>query len=79
GRGHSKADREAGGTGYIPISLQYSPYTAKYARKHSIAGGDPFENFTKRSYRGKDAINSNAVEMETVLDTRKAMGNKPEI
>ena len=79
GRGHSKADREAGGTGYIPISLQYSPYTAKYARKHSIAGGDPFENFTNRSYRGKVAVNSNAVEMETVLATRKAMGNKPVI
>jgi beta-glucosidase len=79
GRGYSKVDRENGGTGYIPISLQYSPYTAKYARKESIAGGDPFENFTNRSYRGKVAINSNAVEMETVLATRKAMGNKPVI
>jgi beta-glucosidase len=79
GRGHSKADREAGGTGYIPISLQYSPYVAEYAREQSIAGGDPQETFTNRSYRGKTAVNSNAVEMETVLKTRELMGDKPVI
>jgi beta-glucosidase len=59
--------------------LQYSPYVAKYARKESIAGGDPKENFTNRTYRGKTSTVSNAVEMETVLATRKAMGDKPVI
>ena len=79
GRGHSKEDVQAGGNGYIPISLQYSPYTAKYARKQSIAGGDPKENFTNRTYRGKSSSVSNAFEMETVLKTRKEMGDKPVI
>ena len=79
GRGHSAEDIEAGGNGYIPISLQYSPYTAKYARKQSIAGGDPKENFTNRTYRGKSSSVSNAFEMEAVLKTREVMGDKPVI
>ena len=78
-RGHHKADIEKGGTGYCPISLQYGDYTAKYARKQSIAGGDPKENFTNRSYRGKTTTTHNKVEMETVLNTRKLMGKKPVI
>ena len=79
GRGHSAEDIEAGGNGYIPISLQYSPYTAKYARKQSVAGGDPKENFTNRTYRGKSSSVSNAFEMEAVLKTREVMGDKPVI
>ena len=79
GRGHYEWDIQAGGTGYVPISLQYGDYTAKYARKESIAGGDPKENFTNRSYRGKSITTYNKVEMETVLETRKVMGNKPVI
>ncbi len=35
------SDREAGGNGYLPVSLQFRPYTAKNARERSIAGGDP--------------------------------------
>ena len=79
GRGHYAWDLEAGGTGYVPISLQYSDYTAKYARKQSLAGGDPKENFTNRSYYGKSVTTFNKVEMETVLKTRKVMGKKPVI
>lgn len=79
GRGHYKEDIEKGGTGYVPISLQYGDYTAKYARKQSIAGGDPKEEFNNRSYRGKSITTFNKVEMESVLATRKAMGNKPVI
>ena len=79
GRGHYEWDIKAGGTGYVPISLQYGDYTAKYARKESIAGGDPKENFKNRSYRGKSITTYNKVEMETVLETRKVMGNKPVI
>ena len=79
GRGHYEWDIEAGGTGYVPISLQYGDYTAKYARKQSIAGGDPKENFTNRTYLGKSITTYNKVEMETVLKTRKEMGKKPVI
>ena len=77
GRGHSTADVKAGGNGYVPISLQYSDYTAKYARKQSIAGGDPKENFNNRNYRGKTVTTHNKFEMDAVVETRKAMGNKP--
>ena len=79
GRGHSNADMEAGGNGYIPISLQYGDYTAKYARKQSIAGGDPFENFTNRSYKGKSTTTDNKYEMEAVIRAKKLMGNRPVI
>ena len=79
GRGYSKEDVAAGGNGYVPISLQYSDYTAKYARKESLAGGDPQESFTNRTYLGKSTITYNKVEMETVLETRKLMGKKPVI
>ena len=78
-RGHHKVDIDNGGTGYTPISLQYGDYTAKYARKQSIAGGDPKESFTNRSYYGKSTTTLNKVEMEVVLETRKAMGKKPVI
>ncbi|MBP8768962.1 MAG: beta-glucosidase, partial [Parabacteroides sp.] len=53
GTGYDKSDCEKGGNGYMPISLQYNDYTATYARNPSLAGGDPFENFTNRSYKGK--------------------------
>ena len=78
-RGHSYADLEAGGTGYLPISLQYSDYTAKYARAKSIAGGDPFENFTNRSYKGKTVSTDNKYEMEAVIRAKKLMGKRPVI
>ena len=76
-RGHHIADIKAGGNGYTPISLQYGDYTAKHARKESIAGGDPKEDFTNRSYRGKTVKTHNGGEMDVVLETRKAIGNKP--
>ena len=77
GSGYSVEDRNAGGNGYVPISLQYNDYTADYARETSIAGGDPLENFTNRSYKGKTVSTSNKSQMELVRDTKKAMGNKP--
>ena len=79
GRGHSTADMEAGGTGYIPISLQYGDYTAKYARKTSIAGGDIFEKFTNRTYKGKSTTTDNKYEMEAVIRAKKLMGDRPVI
>ncbi len=74
--GYDADDLKKGGNGYIPISLQYSDYTAVDAREHSIAGGDPFENFTDRSYRGKTAHTINKCDMELVQNTRKAIGDK---
>ena len=79
GRGHSNADLAAGGNGYIPISLQYGDYTAKYARKQSIAGGDIYENFTNRTYRNKRTTTDNKYEMEAVIRAKKMMGDRPVI
>lgn len=65
--------------GYYPISLQYKPYTANSARKVSLAGGDPREVGTNRSYWGKTEVTANHADLNLVLETRKRMGNKPVI
>lgn len=65
--------------GYIPISLQYGDYVAEDAREHSIAGGDPFEETSERSYRGKSARTINKCDMELVHRVREEMGQKPVI
>jgi len=66
--------------GYIPISLQYRPYTAHTARSESIGQGDFREQETpNRSYRGKTCTPANAADLDLVLDTRRAMGEKPVI
>lgn len=75
--GYSSSDRDSGGNGYTPISLQYSPYTASTARAESLAGGDPYEDFTNRSYRGKSTSNNNYSDLQLVADTRAMMGSKP--
>lgn len=77
--GYDVNDREAGGNGYVPISLQYGDYTAEYARKPSIAGGDPYEDFTDRSYRGKTVSVYNREDLALVRDTRAVMGDRPVI
>lgn len=79
GVGYNKADLEKGGNGYVPISLQYNEYTATSAREESLAGGSPFENFTNRSYQGKTVTTSNKSDLKMVLDTKKAMKDKPVI
>jgi beta-glucosidase len=79
GNGYDSEDVKNGGTGYIPISLQYKPYTALTARNPSIAGGDPMEKFTDRSYKGKSATAFNTADLNMVLDTRKLMKTKPVI
>lgn len=79
GHGYSVADRDAGGNGYVPISLQYMDYTATSARQESIAGGDPLEPSSNRSYRGKTVTTSNIGDMEAVMEARRVMGDKPVI
>lgn len=65
--------------GYYPISLQYRPYTATLARKVSLAGGDPREAETNRSYWGKTEITANCADLDLVLKARREMGDKPVI
>lgn len=77
GTGYDNKDLEKGGNGYVPISLQYGPYTAEYARETSLAGGSPFEDFTNRTYKGKSITASNFPDMKLVIETRKLMGDKP--
>ncbi len=77
GPGYDKADVAKGGNGYVPISLQYNDYTATNARATSLAGGDPKEAFTNRSYKGKTVKTPNKPDMELVISTKKAMGDKP--
>lgn len=79
GSGYDKADVAAGGNGYVPISLQYGSHTATTARATSIAGGDPLERFTNRSYRGKTVTAANVTDLQAVLDARRAIGRKPVI
>ncbi|SDD02746.1 beta-glucosidase [Paenibacillus sp. UNCCL117] len=75
--GYSRADAEDGGTGYVPISLQYRPYTAEHARAESIAG-DP-RDVANRTYRGKRITVANEGDLEMVLHARELMKEKPVI
>lgn len=79
--GYSAADREAGGNGYVPVSLQYIPYTATEAREHSIAAGDPVidPTITNRSYKGKIGRTNNASDLDALIRTREMMPDKPVI
>jgi len=81
GVGYDGEDRKKGGNGYMPISLQYGPYTAEHARAQSMAAGDPVVDptITNRSYKGKTANTPNVTDLNSILDTRKAMGSKPVI
>ncbi len=80
GPGYSADDVKKGGSGYIPISLQYGPYTATDAREHSIAAGDPSEpNVKDRTYKGKSNTAGNLQDLKTIQDTKAAMKGKPVI
>ncbi|MBF2665205.1 glycoside hydrolase family 3 protein [Listeria seeligeri] len=65
--------------GYLPISLQYRPYTAKSARKESIAGGGPLEKESNRSYANKTNITENERDLDQLIMTKERMGSKPVI
>ena len=75
--GYDTLDVKRGGNGYIPISLQYDDYKAVYARAESLAGGDPLEDFTNRTYKDKVAKVLNRDDMVLVQQTRRRMGSKP--
>ncbi len=76
---YSEEDLKQGGNGYLPITLQYRPYTARKARPVSIAGGDFRERFTNRSYLGKTNTAYNECDLDNILECRKAMAGKPVI
>ncbi|RYJ53211.1 glycoside hydrolase family 3 protein [Flavobacterium petrolei] len=77
--GYSRADREAGGNGYVPISLQLKDYIAVDARAQSIAAGDPEidPTITNRSYLNKTSKSNSYPDLNTILETKKAMNGKP--
>ncbi len=77
--GYDVKDKDKGGNGYQPISLQYGDYKAVDARSESIAGGDPLESFVNRSYKGKSVRTNNREDMVLVRDTKARMGDKPVI
>ena len=77
--GYDPKDREDGGNGYVPVTLQYRPYEAKTAREISIAGGDPLEASKDRGYKGKWNTAANEEDLDLILNMRKEMGEKPVI
>ena len=77
--GYSAADKEAGGNGYVPVTRQYRPYTAEFAREVSLSGGDPREDFTNRSYKGKTVTSYQEADLDALLSAKEAMGDKPVI
>lgn len=79
GGGYDKEDLKKGGNGYLPISLQYNTYTATEARDNSIAGGDPMEAFTNRSYKNKTVQSANHTDATLVSETKEKMKGKPVI
>ncbi|MBB6129751.1 glycoside hydrolase family 3 protein [Mucilaginibacter lappiensis] len=79
GGGYNSDDAKNGGNGYVPVSLQYQKYTATDARATSIAGGDPLEKFTNRTYKDKSATAINVTDLAMVNDTYTKMKGKPVI
>lgn len=77
--GYAPEDRQRGGNGYVPLTLQYRPYQAVNAREHSIAGGDPLEKDRDRGYRSKWNTAANEADLDNIVETKKRMGEKPVI
>ena len=77
--GYDIEEANKGENGYLPISLQYRLYTAKYAREKSIAGDPRSEKQLNRTYKNKTIDTLNESDLDLVLDTKKRMGDKPVI
>ncbi|KAI8805455.1 beta-glucosidase [Cladochytrium replicatum] len=77
--GYSEYDVISGGTGYIPISLQYRPYTAVKGRSKSMAGDPRSKDVFNRTYLGKTVSVINESDLDAVLETRSKMGTRPVI
>jgi len=81
GGGYDQKDRDNGGNGYVPISLQYSQYSAIMSRAKSIAAGDPVidPEIDNRSYKNKSSLSVNNKDLDLILETKKQMDGKPVI
>ena len=77
--GYSAEDAEAGGNGFLPISLQYDTYTADTARDPSLAGDAREGDVLNRTYRGKSVTAKNKSDLELIRQTVRAMDGKPVI
>jgi beta-glucosidase len=77
GNGYDSQDAKRGGTGYVPISLQYNEYKATLARDPSIGGGDPLEKFMNRTYKNKKSKAINTTDLGMVAEAYKKMKGKP--
>ncbi len=75
--GYSEDDVKNGGNGFLPVSLQYSPYTASGGRDPSIAGDSREKDVLNRTYRDKTVTVNNSSDLKLVLDTKTAMKGKP--
>lgn len=69
-------------SGYFPLTLQYSEYTAVGGRAVSIAGDyrnidEKSPKYLNRSYRNAKMTATNFAAYKTLLDTKEAMGDKP--
>ncbi len=78
-KGYDGKKTEKGGNGYLPIPLQYRPYTAEAARSPSLAGGDFREKTGDRSYRGETETVYNEQDLDNILEMRRLMKGKPVI
>ena len=76
---YDQADLAEGGNGYLPLTLQYRPYTASDARPVSIGGGDFREDFINRTYRGKTNRCRNEQDLDNLEETHRRIGGKPVI
>ncbi|MFI5161928.1 MAG: glycoside hydrolase family 3 N-terminal domain-containing protein [Sphingobacteriales bacterium] len=80
GAGYDRDDVAKGGSGYVPITLQYGEYKATDGRAHSIAAGDPVEpGVDNRSYKDKTITAANYNDLKTIRETKEAMKGKPVI
>ncbi len=70
-KGYDVKDREEGGNGYVPISLQYEPYTARNARKSSIGKYDSMDQ-CDRSYFGK-TVQNDMTDIKMLEELRRKM------
>ncbi|KOO37386.1 glycoside hydrolase family 3 protein [Priestia koreensis] len=79
GTGYSEEDKQNGGNGYVPISLQYKPYKAELARDVSLAGDSRKDDVLNRGYQGKTVRTENESDLTLILDTKKKMNGRPVI
>ncbi|MEL6255240.1 MAG: glycoside hydrolase family 3 N-terminal domain-containing protein [Bacteroidota bacterium] len=74
--GYDEEAAKKGDNGFLPISLQYSSYTAREARDPSIAGDRREGDVLNRSYKNKTVTAKNSSDLDLVRETVKKMKGK---